>query len=650
MGAGGISTPTGGSQGHAIFYADAKCKTKSTDSSESPAKIHGTLLKVEEFILKSYDLFIDKNVSVNSIMHNPTMFSDFLKYLELEELKYHSIVSAQVQSSALDRDTMIPLVTENKEFLNIVLDSFPRYLKSKTFRSWRKLEVQRAIAARDQVDMYGATLPDIQSESLESCRRQLACAEVNFLNINDQAYVLNISPLYPVASKEHHCDAQKGKIDYENILAGSAISADFIGKGLDIMEAKSVSVEGLEQSFISRRKTNVMSSDHISGISSGGLLDNNHQNLYLVHSSDDDKEGDPVDGGGMEGFCIGGSAEGRMQMSNGLRNHDDDEEEEKADDFQAYDLVREGVFRHSLFTAGCRETSAHGACIPIGVAPTRSIGEQIRVTNTTLSVSPLPRHASDSANDVEETDREKYHTRSGNISGCRCAETNLSQGVDHTDDDCPLVVARQVSQDSSEFMRKFDAVESSIRSVDIVSVRELLTTDCWLTVFIAAVENLPISVTISTASKDRYGFPLIYVNKQFEKLTGYPRSEAVGQNCNFLQKNIHGIHRAEKSSVSVMQRSLHAPMAVVTTIINYRKDGGYFRNLIGLKPLLDVKGHYRYVIGVQYEITESLEFDREKEALFIQLHRGKMRQLLSAIPDGISVCKAPPAARAQQIT
>jgi PAS domain S-box-containing protein len=31
------------------------------------------------------------------------------------------------------------------------------------------------------------------------------------------------------------------------------------------------------------------------------------------------------------------------------------------------------------------------------------------------------------------------------------------------------------------------------------------------------------------------GLPLIYVNGEFEKLTGYEKKEIIGKNCKFLQ-------------------------------------------------------------------------------------------------------------------
>jgi PAS domain-containing protein len=46
------------------------------------------------------------------------------------------------------------------------------------------------------------------------------------------------------------------------------------------------------------------------------------------------------------------------------------------------------------------------------------------------------------------------------------------------------------------------------------------------------------------------GFPLIYVNKAFEKTTGYARYEIIGKNCRFLQMGQNG----EQAEPEVIKR------------------------------------------------------------------------------------------------
>jgi PAS domain-containing protein len=78
----------------------------------------------------------------------------------------------------------------------------------------------------------------------------------------------------------------------------------------------------------------------------------------------------------------------------------------------------------------------------------------------------------------------------------------------------------------------------------VQEISRLLGSESWLAALVAAAEGLALSFSLATAHRDRKGFPLLYVNKYFEKLTGYPRNEVIGRNCKFLQ----GIDTAKSSS------------------------------------------------------------------------------------------------------
>jgi len=94
------------------------------------------------------------------------------------------------------------------------------------------------------------------------------------------------------------------------------------------------------------------------------------------------------------------------------------------------------------------------------------------------------------------------------------------------------------------------------------------------------------------------GFPLIYVNKQFEVTTGYQRSEILGQNCRFLQSDV-----AEEASIKRLSEALRSAQPVKAAITNKNKNGPIFKNLLAMKPLFDERGDYAYVLGIQFDIT-----------------------------------------------
>lgn len=147
---------------------------------------------------------------------------------------------------------------------------------------------------------------------------------------------------------------------------------------------------------------------------------------------------------------------------------------------------------------------------------------------------------------------------------------------------------------------KKNAICRAISSVDKREIERIIQAGSILTSIIAAVETLPVCVCISTARRDRPGFPLIYVNASFEKVTGYSRNEIIGQNCRFLQGG-----KSEIDAIKRLTTALKNAKPVRTTITNFRKDGFPFKNLLSMKPIFDENGEYSYVIGVQFDVTQA---------------------------------------------
>ena len=148
-----------------------------------------------------------------------------------------------------------------------------------------------------------------------------------------------------------------------------------------------------------------------------------------------------------------------------------------------------------------------------------------------------------------------------------------------------------------------EEIEKAMGSIDCLEVQRVLKSGSWMFAFVAAVENLPVCITLCSARKERYGFPLIYVNKQFEMTSGYDRSVIIGANCRFLQRNAYGFMVTEKDSVNKLALALHKAQSIRVAITNYRRDGTPFKNLLSMKPVFDWNGEYQYVIGVQFDLS-----------------------------------------------
>jgi PAS domain S-box-containing protein len=106
------------------------------------------------------------------------------------------------------------------------------------------------------------------------------------------------------------------------------------------------------------------------------------------------------------------------------------------------------------------------------------------------------------------------------------------------------------------------------------------------------VRDLPISMVIADPHQE--DCPLIYVNRAFTEMTGYPAREAIGRNCRFLQ----GEETSDEDK-EVLRSAISEGREVTVEIANYRADGQRFTNRLTLTPLRDDDGELIYFLGVQ---------------------------------------------------
>lgn len=119
---------------------------------------------------------------------------------------------------------------------------------------------------------------------------------------------------------------------------------------------------------------------------------------------------------------------------------------------------------------------------------------------------------------------------------------------------------------------------------------------------------------VTLADPDQGDLPLVYVNKAFEKITGYSQEETLGKNCRFLQ----GTDRDQEGVVK-LREAIKNKESVEVTIRNYKKNGELFYNHLLMTPLFDPKGNLLYFLGVQYDATEQVRADKEIKRLHERL-------------------------------
>ena len=95
---------------------------------------------------------------------------------------------------------------------------------------------------------------------------------------------------------------------------------------------------------------------------------------------------------------------------------------------------------------------------------------------------------------------------------------------------------------------------------------------------------------------------LIYVNKGFEKLTGYSADEILYQDCRFLQRDDR-----DQQALTVIRHAIREGKPCRQVLRNYRKDGSLFWNELSITPVYNDEDQLTYFIGVQKDVTELME-------------------------------------------
>ena len=104
--------------------------------------------------------------------------------------------------------------------------------------------------------------------------------------------------------------------------------------------------------------------------------------------------------------------------------------------------------------------------------------------------------------------------------------------------------------------------------------------------------------------------PIVYCSDVFERLTAYTKHEILGRNCRFLQapdgKIKSGVKRkyVDDQSVLRIKKMITAQQETQISLINYRKGGQPFMNLLTMIPIRWDTDEVRYYVGFQVDLVE----------------------------------------------
>ncbi|KAK0520910.1 hypothetical protein OC834_006859, partial [Tilletia horrida] len=95
--------------------------------------------------------------------------------------------------------------------------------------------------------------------------------------------------------------------------------------------------------------------------------------------------------------------------------------------------------------------------------------------------------------------------------------------------------------------------------------------------------------------------PIVLVSPTFCELTGYPQEAILQRNCRFLQGP-----STSPASIQRIRDALNAGGSSTELLLNYRRNGEPFWNLLSILPLRDAQGRVSYFVGGQVNVTGSL--------------------------------------------
>lgn len=91
--------------------------------------------------------------------------------------------------------------------------------------------------------------------------------------------------------------------------------------------------------------------------------------------------------------------------------------------------------------------------------------------------------------------------------------------------------------------------------------------------------------------------PILYANRTFRRLTGYPLSAVRGENLRLLQGT-----ETDPDAVATLREAVTIWESVTVELLNYRRDGTPFRNRVSVVPMAGPDGAIANWVGIQRRV------------------------------------------------
>ncbi len=109
---------------------------------------------------------------------------------------------------------------------------------------------------------------------------------------------------------------------------------------------------------------------------------------------------------------------------------------------------------------------------------------------------------------------------------------------------------------------------------------------------------------------------ILYVNRSFEKSSGYTREELLGQTPRILKSGVHSREFYKEMWATVLRGNIWR-----SRMINRRKDGSIYHEEANIAPVLNDQGKITSFVSVKTDITQLLKNQRALEEMNAELSR-----------------------------
>lgn len=147
---------------------------------------------------------------------------------------------------------------------------------------------------------------------------------------------------------------------------------------------------------------------------------------------------------------------------------------------------------------------------------------------------------------------------------------------------------------------RYHGAHAVLAHLQDVTVR--VQAEAKLHLFERAIESIGNGVLIAEVGKP--DMPLTFINRAFERMTGYTSTEVLGRNCRFLQ----GAEANDSARVDI-RHALQHQQEYHGLLRNIRKDGTMFWNQLYLAPVNDAEGAVTHYLGIINDVTERRDTD-----------------------------------------